>query len=430
MRKIVKRNKMWTEKLNKACQGTGTLIEVGRLITMLDSRFNCFAPNYSNYEWLQNAVEKADEEVIKAIKSDEVEVGRMNRWLSTNQEFYGELSDRVYVADALRSPYTYSISKSREWIRKLWTETFDSHQPDIAEDTPHIIKTELMNIKYSSVWRSPSSKAQYLRTGAYYPKNYNLPDASLRRIIGDFERYEQGVYDGGSGMSQMMTSLKTAMSGVEQTISLFKVMDRMLHSVLISSHEKIYITARKKWDNDEAYVYTIADPNTQRLPKHYRRYNLSEKRDAFGSNWGGLWLQDMNKLLSKGKIFVTKYTMNAEISNLENRQASIKRDLEYQDSLLKTFLDDYEANTTDEAIQMRQVVDSFNAKILEMNPKNMTYHHHNMAIEGGFTLKGSRGLDNLSLSISQTRERIEKLNGQLHTIEEQLTAYGVISEEE
>ncbi|MEK9695936.1 MAG: hypothetical protein VW270_09235 [Candidatus Poseidoniales archaeon] len=422
MKKIVKRNKMWTEKLNKACQGS-RMIEVGRLITMLDSGFKCFAPNYSNYEWLPNAVAKADEEVIEAIKSDEEAVGRMNRWLSTSQEFYGELSDRVYVAEALRIPYKYEGD-----IRKLWTDTFTSHQPDIAEDTPFIIKHELMNIKHSIAWRSVTTKAQYLRTGSFNPKNYNMPDVSLRRILSDFERYEQGVHSG--SMSHMMSNLKTAKSGVEQTIKLFKIMDRLLHSVLISSHEKIYITARKKYDNEEAYVYTIADPSTQRLPKHYRRYNVSEKRDAFGSDWGGLWLQDMNKLLSKAKIFVTKYTMNAEISNLENQQTRIKNDLKYEDSLLKNYLDDYEANTTDEAIQMRQVVDSFNAKILEMNPKNTPYRHQNMGVEGGFALRGSQALDNLSLSISHTRERIEKLNGRLQTVEEQLTAYGVISEEE
>lgn len=425
-KKIVKRNKMWTEKLNKACQGTGSMVEVGRLITILDSGFNCFAPNYSNYEWLPNAVAKADEQVIEAIKSDEQEIVKMNRWLSAHQQFYGELSDRVYVAEAIRYRYNYRTNGNQTDLKKLWSDTFSSEQPDIPEDTPHIIKTELMHIKYSSVWHSPSGKANFIRSGSHAPKNYNLPDITLRRVINDFERYGRGEYEG--SLSHMMTSLKNAITGVKQVKSLFKVMDRMLRSV--SSHEKIYITSRKKWNNDEAYVYIIDDPNTQRLPKHYRRYNLSERRDAFGSDWGGLWLQDMDKLLSKAQILVTKYTMDAEIVRLQNQQASIEHNLQSQKSMLKTYNIDYEANTSDEANELREMIDSFNSKILKADSRNTPFKYNNVIVVGNILLKGSQGLDNLKASIVYAQDRIEKLNGELHTVQEQLTAYGVISEEE
>lgn len=427
MKKIVKRNKMWTEKLNGVCQGKHSMVEVGRLITMLDSRFQALAPDYSHYEWLQKAVEKADEKVIEAIKSDEEEVVRMNRWLSSNPEFDGELSERLYVAEATKYRYFGSDGRQGDLLKKLWLDAFISEQPAIPEDTPYIVKTELMNLKHSTLWGSPSVKAKFIQSGSHAPRNYNLPDTTLRREIYNFERWEQGEFQGHLG--HMMTSLKNAISGVEKVKSLFTVMDMMLHSVTISSHEKIYITARKKYDNDEVCVYTIADPNTQRLPKHYRRYNLSENRDAFSSGWGGLWLKDMDRLLSKAQILVTKYTMDAEIVQLQSQRASIEHNIQSQKSILETYNKDYEANTSDEANELRQMIDSFNSKILKANSMNITFNHNNVYVDG-FNLRSPQVLDNLKLSIGYAQDRIEKLNQELNTIQEQLVAYGVISEEE
>lgn len=426
-KKIVKRNKMWTEKLINACQDTGTMVGFGRLITILDSRFQALAPNYSNYEWLQKAVEKADEKVIEAIKSDEQETAKMNHWLSSNQEYYGELSERVYVTEATRVAYNRWQNKTSDCLKELWQDAFSSEQPDIPEDTPYIVKIELMNLKHSSIWRNSLSKANFIRSGSYAPRFYGLPDESLRRVIEDFERWEQGESQG--HLSLMMSSLKNAISGVKQMKSLFTVMDMMLHSATIDSQEKIYITARKKWDNEEVYVYTLADPKTQRLPKHIRQYNLSEKYDAFSSGWGGLWLKDMDKLLSKAQILITKYTMDAEIIRLQSHQHGIMREIASKTSMLKAYNKDYEANTSDEANELRQMIDSFNSKIQKANSRNTPFSYNN-AYVGSILLRGSQGIDNLKANIEHTQAKIEQLNQELHTVQEQLVAYGVISEEE